>query len=81
MRQLHRAQMRLEEAEHRLRLCDLPELAVIVEMRLVAPHAQDDLQRLARHLPVHAAHAVDMEHRPVARQPARRDAKIEPPLG
>ena len=62
------------------RLRRLPELALVVEFRLVAPHPQDDVERLARHLAIDAGHAVDLEHRPVGRQPRRGDAEIQPAL-
>ena len=80
VRRLQGLQVRLEEAEHRVRLVDLPELALVVEGRVLRPQAEDDLQRLARHVAVGAGHAVDVEHRPVARQAAGGDAEIEPPL-
>jgi hypothetical protein len=44
-------------------------------------HFQDDLQRLARHVAVLAGHAVDIEHRPVARQPAGGNAEIQAAVG
>ena len=49
-------------------------------MRFVAPQAQDDVERLARHLAVDAGGAVHLEHRPVGRQARRGDAEIEPPF-
>ena len=58
-----------------------PELALVGPGRVLGPHLQDDLQRLARHVAVLAGHAVDVEHRPVARQARCRDAEIQPALG
>ena len=81
MRLLQRLDVRLERVEHRPGLGDVPVLALVVELGLVAPQAQDDLQRLAGHLAVLPRHAVDVEHRPVARQPAGRHAEVEPALG
>ena len=42
---------------------------------------QDDLQCLSRHVAVLAGHAVDVEHRPVARQAGGGDAEIQPAFG
>ena len=56
-------------------------LPLWVHGRVLGPHLQDDLQRLARHVAVLAGHAVDVEHRPVARQAARRDAEIQAAAG
>ena len=81
MRRLQRLDVRFEEVEHRVRLGHRPELALVGEGRGLAPELQDDLQRLARHVAVLAGHAVDIEHRPVARQAAGGDAEIEPALG
>ncbi len=69
-----------QSPEHLGRPIDLPELALVVKRLLARPELQDDVERLAGHLAVLTAHAVDVEHRPVARQPARRDAEVEPPL-
>ena len=80
MRRLERLDMRLERPEHRLRPRDVPELALVVERLVLRPQAQDDVERLPRHVAVDAGHAVDVEHRPVARQAARGDAEIEPAL-
>ncbi len=81
MRRLQRLDVRLEEVEHRVRLGHRPELALVGEGRGIGPQLQDDLQRLAGHVAVLPAHAVDVEHRPVARQARGRDAEIEPALG
>ena len=69
--------MRAQEAEHFRAFGDVPVLALIVELRLVRPEAQDHVERFARHVAVLAGHAVHVEHLPVARQPARGDAEIE----
>jgi hypothetical protein len=58
----------------------VPVLALKVELGLVAPEPQDDVERLARHLAVLARVAVDVEQGPVARQPARGHAEVEPAL-
>ena len=68
-----------QHAEHLGRLADVPELALVVERLGRAPQLQDDLERLARHVAVDARHAVDVEHRPVARQARGGDAEVEPP--
>ena len=81
MRRLQRLDVRFEEVEHRVRLGHRPELALVGQGRGLAPHFQDDLQRLARHVAVLPGHAVDIEHRPVARQAAGRDTEIEPAVG
>ncbi|MBA7712262.1 hypothetical protein ES703_121234 [subsurface metagenome] len=81
MRRLLRLDVRLEEIEHRLGLVDRPELALVGPGRVLGPHFQDDLQRLARHVAVLAGHAVDIEHRPVAGKPAGGDAKIQAAVG
>jgi hypothetical protein len=81
MRRLQRLEMRLEEIKHRIGLVHRPVLAGVGERRRVRPKLQDDLQRLARHVAVLPAHAVDIEHRPVARQTGCRHTKIQPALG
>ena len=81
MRRLQRLDVRFEEIEHRLGLGHRPEFALVGPGRVLGPHLQDDLQRLAGHVAVLAGHAVDIEHRPVARQAASRDAEIEPAVG
>ena len=81
MRRLQRLDVRLQEVEHHVRLGHRPELAVIGPRRILGPHLQDDLQRLAGHVAVLAGHAVDVEHRPVARQAGGGDAEIEPAFG
>src|SRR5439155_5900115 len=77
VRLLERHDVRLEGADHRAGLGDVPVLALVIELRLVAPETQDDLERLARHLTVLPGIAVDVEHGPVARQPARRYAEVQ----
>ena len=72
--------VRPQRAEHGAGLGDVPVLALEVELRLVAPQAQDDLERLPRHLAVLAGVAVDVEHGPVAGEPAGRHPEVEPPL-
>jgi hypothetical protein len=67
--------------EHRPRLGHVPVLALEVELGLVAPEAQHDVEGLAGHLAVLARGAVDVEHGPVARQTARGHPEVEPPLG
>jgi len=59
----------------------VPILALVVERLLGAPQFEDDVESLAGHLAVLAGHAVDIEHRPVARQAAGGDPEIQPPLG
>ena len=81
MRRLHRLEVRLQEIEHHVGLGHVPEFAVVGPRRILGPHLQDDLQRLAGHVAVLAGHAVDMEHRPVARQAGSGDAEIEPAAG
>ena len=81
MRLLERLDVRPQRVEHRAGLGDVPVLALVVELGLVAPQPQDDVERLARHLAVLARGAVDVEHGPVAGQPARRHAEVEAPLG
>ncbi|MGY2938830.1 hypothetical protein ACVWZ6_008432 [Bradyrhizobium sp. GM6.1] len=78
VRRLQRLDVGFQEVEHRVRLGHRPEFALVGPGRGIAPHLQNDLQRLARHVAVLSAHAVDIEHGPVARQAARRDAEIEP---
>ncbi len=80
MRLLERRDVRAERVEHRAGLGDVPVLALEVELGLVAPQAQDDVERLPRHLAVLARVAVDVEQGPVAGQPARRHAEIETAL-
>jgi hypothetical protein len=80
MRALQRHDVRAQRVEHRARLGDVPVLALVVELGLVAPQAQDDVERLARHLAVLAGVAVHVEHRPVARQPAGRHPEVEAAL-
>ncbi|MGY4256059.1 hypothetical protein ACVI1L_003127 [Bradyrhizobium sp. USDA 4516] len=70
----------LEEVEHRVRLGHGPELTLVGPGSRLGPHLQNDLERLAGHVAVLSRHAVDIEHRPVARQPGGRDAEIEPPV-
>ncbi len=72
--------VRPQGAQHQIGFADLPVFAGIVERLLRGPQLEDDVERLARHLAVLAGIAVDVEHRPVARQPARGDAEIEPAL-
>ncbi len=81
MRRLQRLDVGLEEVEHRVGLVHRPELALVGPRRILGPHLQDDLQRLAGHVAVLARHAVDVEHRPVARQAGGRDAEIQPTAG
>ena len=81
MRRLQRLDVRFKEVEHGVRLVHRPELALIRPGRILGPHLQDDLQRFPRHVAVLAGHSVDVEHRPVARQAARRDAEIQPAAG
>ena len=81
MRRLQRLDVRLEEIEHRVGLGHRPELALVGPGRVIGPHLQDDLQRLAGHVAVLPAHAVDVEHRPVARQARCGDAEIQPAVG
>ena len=81
MRRLLRFEMRFQEIKHRLRLRHRPEFALVRPWSLFGPHFQDDLQRLARHLAVLAAHPIDIEHCPVARQAGRRDTEVQPAAG
>ena len=81
MRLLQRLDVRLEEVEHRVGLGHRPEFALVGQRPVLGPHLQDDVQRLARHVAVLAGHAVDIEHRPVARQAGRGDAEIQPAVG
>ncbi len=81
VRLLERDDVRPERIEHRPGLGDVPVFALVVEFRLVAPQAQDDVERLARHVAVLARHAVHVEQGPVARQPARGHPEVEPALG
>ena len=80
MRLLKRHDVRAERVEHGAGLGDVPVLALEVEFRLVAPQTQNDVERLARHLAMLAGIAVDVEHGPVAGQPAGRHAEVEPAL-
>src|SRR5206468_5264956 len=80
MRLLERRDVRAERVEHRAGLGDVPVLALEVELGLVAPEAQDDVERLPRHLAVLTRVAVDVEQGPVAGPPARRHAEIETAL-
>ena len=80
MRFLERRDVRLERVDHRAGLGYVPVLALVIELGFVAPEAQDDVECLARHLAVLARIAVDVEHRPVAGQAARRHAEVEPTL-
>ena len=81
MRRLFWLEMRFQEVEHGVGFCHRPELALVGEWRIFGPHPQDDFQRLAGHVAVLAGHAVDVEHRPVARQAGRRHAEIQPAAG
>src|SRR5436190_797280 len=72
MRLLQRLEVWPQQSEHLGWAIDLPKLALIVKWFLAAPELEDDLERFAGHLAVLPAHAVDVEHRPIARQPARR---------
>ncbi len=77
---LVRPDMRAQAFQHQVGLCHLPVFARVVERLLLRPQFQNDVERLARHLAVLPGIAVDIEHRPVARQAAGGNAKIEPPL-
>ncbi len=79
MRALQRLDVRLQEAEHRVGLGDVPVLALVVEGLVRRPELQDDVERFARHLAVGARHAVDVEHRPVAGQARGGDAEVQAP--
>src|SRR6478672_11253419 len=57
------------------------ELALVGPGCVLAQHLQNDLKRLAGHVAVLAGHAVDVEHGPVARQAACRDAEIHSAVG
>ena len=81
MRRLHRLDVRFEEIEHGVRLGHRPEFALVGPRRVLGPHLQDDFQRLAGHVAILPGHAVDVEHRPVARQAGCRDAKIQASAG
>ncbi len=72
--------MRPQGFQHQLGAGHVPVFAGVVERLLFGPQPQNDVERLAGHLAVLAGVAVDVEHRPVARQPARGDAEIEPAL-
>ncbi len=73
--------MRPQGVQHQPGMRHMPVFALVIERLLGAPQLQDDVERFACHLAVLAGIAVDIEHRPVARQPARRHPEIEPALG
>jgi hypothetical protein len=81
MRRLQRLDVRFEKIEHGLGLVHRPEFALVGPRRILGPHLQDDLERLAGHVAVLAGHAVDVVHRPVARQAACGDAEIQAAAG
>ena len=81
MRFLERLDVRAQRVEQGAGLRDMPVLALVVELGLVAPQPQYDFERLARHLAVLARGAVHVEHGPVAGQTAGRHAEVEAPLG
>ena len=72
--------MRRKLSSIRSVLVDLPVFAGVLERRFLGPQLQDDVERLAGHFAVLPGVAVDVEHRPVARQAAGGDAEIEPAL-
>src|ERR1700757_2476427 len=81
MRGLQRLDMRVEEAQHWLRLLDVPEFALVEKMRFIAPQPQDDVQRLPRHVTVLAGQAIDLEHRPVRWGARGGNSENESPAG
>src|ERR1700730_16022825 len=70
IRLLQRSDVWPQGAQHQIGLGHFPIFAGIVERFLRGPPLEDDVERLARHLAVLPGIAVDVEHRPVARQPA-----------
>ena len=72
--------MRAQALQHAAGAGHVPVLAGVVERLLGGPQLQDDVERFAGHLAVLSGIAVDVEHRPVARQAARGDPEIQPPL-
>ena len=81
MRLLVGAQEELQGAVHGLRNVHVPVLALVLERPVVLPDLQDDVQGFARHVPVFAVVAIDVEQRPVAGQAAGAHAEQEAPLG
>src|SRR4051812_457301 len=78
-RRLQWLDVRFEEPIHQLWILHGPVLACISKWLIGRPKLQDDIKRLAHHEAIDPVRAIDVEHLPIARQAARRDAEVEPP--